>query len=66
VGDLEVPVALVGRLRLVEGDDGVDQGEAVLTQPVLAAARCPVVRPAFDDSSPDAEASARPAGVQYL
>lgn len=32
VGDLEAPVHAFGRLRLVKGDDGVDQGEAVLAQ----------------------------------
>ncbi len=32
MGDFHLPVGVVGRLGLVEGDDGVDQGEAVLPQ----------------------------------
>ncbi len=32
VGYLEAPVRVTGRLRLVEGDDGIDQGEIVLAQ----------------------------------
>jgi hypothetical protein len=66
VGDFHLPVGVVGCLRLVEGDDGVDQGEAVpARRPVLLAARFPVIWPALGMSSPEAAASARPAGVQY-
>lgn len=36
VGDFHPPVRVVGDLRPVEGDDGVDQGEAVLPQARLA------------------------------
>ncbi|MFF0451191.1 hypothetical protein ACFYT4_33245 [Streptomyces sp. NPDC004609] len=42
MGDFHLPVGVIGGLRLVEGDDGVDQGEAVLTQ----------ARPADGDALP--------------
>jgi len=50
----------------VEGDDGVDQGEAVLTQARLAG-RDPLAGGAAGRrcDSPEAAASAKPAGVQY-
>jgi hypothetical protein len=66
VGDFHLPVRVVGRLRLVEGDDGVDQGKAVLPQTRLTRGDAlPGGLAGLGASSPEAAVSARPAGVQY-
>ncbi|MFF2964932.1 hypothetical protein ACFVT1_40070 [Streptomyces sp. NPDC057963] len=64
MGDFHLPVGAVGDLRLVEGDDGVDQGRAVLPQARLAG-RSLARGPARRRRELTGAASARPAGVQY-